>query len=283
MINTLFQEVDAIFPLDIEDYPLPMEFGYLRSHVRETTARKCALMSRDVFLPLMAMCSFAISFHPSPPGRPISADPPWVDILVNKAKIHPEWVNQVKLSFIGDLSGNFARVGVVVNAKTCKWTNNIRRLICANVPVWIFWSSINQPLQQSPAPRLSSFFPTRAEVMAAISTNKQRAEASDNHPASLNSVAVPDAVPDARFPQPNPNSRQRYGETWQQFFTREAIRHSKMAEKETPTATTARLDRQKESEKFNAPGKSGARVFRWEDIDGFLIRTEVYRKEVEDF
>jgi hypothetical protein len=151
MINTLFQAVNVIFPLDIEDYPLLTDFGYPRLHVHETTARKCALMSQDAFLPLMAMCSFAISFHPSHPDQPISADPPWVDILINKAKIHLEWVNQVKSSFIGDLSGNIARVGVVVNAQICKWTNTIQPLIRANVSVWVFWSSINQPLQQSPA------------------------------------------------------------------------------------------------------------------------------------
>jgi hypothetical protein len=45
---------------------------------------------------------------------------------------------------------------------------------------------------------------------------------------------------------------------------------------------TARLAREEEGKKFRLPGKSGARVFHWLEVDGFLLRMEVYRREVDD-
>lgn len=83
------------------------------------------------------------------------------------------------------------------------------------------------------------------------------------------------------FPQPSPESRQRYGETWQEFFDREARRHARMEDRESPEECQARLARQRDSENFPTPGRRGPRVFRWEEIDGFLMRVPVSRNEVD--
>lgn len=99
-------------------------------------------------------------------------------------------------------------------------------------------------------------------------------------PSPVNSPAP--CQPTRNPPKPAPNSRQRQGETWQDFFARQAVRHAKIADRETETEREARLARQKDSEKFNPPGRKGATVFQWLDVDGFLIRTEVFRKHVQD-
>jgi hypothetical protein len=83
------------------------------------------------------------------------------------------------------------------------------------------------------------------------------------------------------FPQPSPETRQRPGETWQAFFERESRRHARMAERETPEERQARLARQRDSENFPTPGRRGPRVFRWEEIDDFLMRVPVSRNEVD--
>jgi len=41
-------------------YPHPSEFGFTRMHKSERIARKCTMISRDAFVPLMAMVSHAI-------------------------------------------------------------------------------------------------------------------------------------------------------------------------------------------------------------------------------
>jgi hypothetical protein len=83
------------------------------------------------------------------------------------------------------------------------------------------------------------------------------------------------------FPRPSPESRQRLGETWQDFFNREARRHQRMAANESPEELQARLARQRDSEHFPIPGRRGPRVFRWEEIDDFLMRVPVSRNEVD--
>jgi hypothetical protein len=245
MIAMLFQECEQLyFPLDLEDYPFPLKFSYLHSHIYESTARKCAINACDAFLPLMAMCSFAMSLHLQTEDLLIATDPPWISILVNKGKVHPEWVNHLKSSFIGDFSGSVARVGVLVKVQTLQWSHHLQRLRDAKVPVWLFWGSLKNLPTCSPIPRLSVFFPTQQQIDAAGQANVHQAQVSQANDSAASSSAAPDPLTSdkstrTRFPQPSPNSRQRYGETWQDFFAREAIRHKRIAQMENFITKTA--------------------------------------------
>jgi len=283
VVQHLFTECrGALFPLEFAYLPLPSTYGYLRSHAREIHARKCALNARDAFVGLMAMCSLAIAFW----DIPQSDNPPWVRVLLEKAGIHPEWVDQLRRSSIGDLSGRVPRVGTVVNVSECKWTHLIPMMVRANVPIWILWSTIQHPLKASPIPRLAPYFPSRDQVAAALQVQAQKAQAQltpSIHPTTtFDDFDDQNTPPPRRFPEPYPYSGQRYAETWQDFFTRQAARHAKMAAKETDKEKQARLQRERDNQSYCMPGKKGARVFRWLEVDGFLIRTAVVRGEVED-
>ena len=61
ILNTLMNEAGVPVPLDFGYFALPSTKGYLRSHGTADTAMRCASRSRDTFVPLMAMCSMAIS------------------------------------------------------------------------------------------------------------------------------------------------------------------------------------------------------------------------------
>jgi hypothetical protein len=104
-----------------------------------------------------------------------------------------------------------------------------------------------------------------------------------NAPATPWDMPIPQENPPSTpaLPRPSPESRQRYGETWQAFFEREARRHARMESFETPEERQARLARQRDSENFPSPGRRGPRVFRWEEIDDFLMRVPVSRNEVD--
>jgi hypothetical protein len=54
-----------------------------------------------------------------------------------------------------------------------------------------------------------------------------------------------------------------------------------MAERETNEERQARLAYQRDSKNFPTPGRRGPRVFRWEEIDDFLMRVPVSRNEVD--
>jgi hypothetical protein len=48
-------------PLDFRFFRVPESFSYMRTHKQRRFAIKCAMMSQDAFIPLMAMCSMAIA------------------------------------------------------------------------------------------------------------------------------------------------------------------------------------------------------------------------------
>ena len=87
LVSALMRSED-LFPLDFSFFPLPTTFGYLRSHRNAHAARKCALNSRNAFVPLMAMVSYLIALW----GKQSSQvdDPAWAKHLLKATTIHPE-------------------------------------------------------------------------------------------------------------------------------------------------------------------------------------------------
>lgn len=78
-----------------------------------------------------------------------------------------------------------------------------------------------------------------------------------------------------------PNSGQRPGETMEQFFSRRQERDEKLREKETTTQQSSQRAREKLQASRPRPGKKGASVFYWDDVEGFRIRTPLPRPQVE--
>ena len=60
--RTLLAEVGLPLPLHFKYFPLPSAKGYLWTHGTSDMAMRCAAKSHDTFVPLMALCSMAISF-----------------------------------------------------------------------------------------------------------------------------------------------------------------------------------------------------------------------------
>ncbi|KAJ7755280.1 hypothetical protein DFH07DRAFT_773398 [Mycena maculata] len=98
---------------------------------------------------------------------------------------------------------------------------------------------------------------------------------------SLPTIPAPSASPpinnraeNARrqFPPIERYSGQKKGEDIHAFMARRKALNEKLAEKENSKARSQRLARELHAAKGNAPGKKGARVFIWEEEDGFFIR-----------
>jgi hypothetical protein len=85
-------------------------------------------------------------------------------------------------------------------------------------------------------------------------------------------------------PLPSKDSRQRPGETWKEFFARQAQHEYRRLANASAAQLKSWASRQENSKKYNIPGKDGPVVFAWqEDLDypGFLYRKRVERKHVE--
>jgi pimeloyl-ACP methyl ester carboxylesterase len=159
----------------------------------------------------MALCSMGISFYITN-HEPYGNDPKWVKILTNEAKIHPEWVQQLRDSPIANFTDSVPKVGVVIDVHQCKWLGHLPRLIRAHIPIWFVWSTLDKPLRTSPQPEVAKYLPNSAQVQAAL----QQWELEQLPPTP--SGPTVDVTSSPKFPQPNPGSRQKYGETWQEFF-----------------------------------------------------------------
>ena len=255
----LFKAAEVLHHLSFASFKYPSEYGYLRTFINKKQIRRLALMARDAFVPLMAMCSYAISLTPEFNTN----NPPWVAKL-EEAGIHPEWVEQLRTSQLADFSGSNERVGVIVQPK-CVWLNRIPRMIKAGVPLWFVW---DDPTDFSNTP-VAKYCPTRAEVQAARHAGQWQEVQRGLTSVSNNSTALPDdstfvpddstlvpddstlvpdtpsqplATSDERFPRPDPLSSQRRGETMDQFFERRAGRHVLMERSESPAERRSQLD-----------------------------------------
>ena len=88
-----------------------------------------------------------------------------------------------------------------------------------------------------------------------------------------------------RNPQPGPQSAttlqlfrqsgQRPGETWEEFFARRSHAYSEKRSGESAPDREARRQRTEHARGGRCPGKKGANVFHWEELDGVRIRTPV--------
>ncbi|KAK0464114.1 hypothetical protein IW261DRAFT_1347389 [Armillaria novae-zelandiae] len=83
------------------------------------------------------------------------------------------------------------------------------------------------------------------------------------------------------FPPVEKYSGQRAGEDWKSFFARRDAENAKRAEKETENARQERQQRIDHAAKQTVPGRKGARVFYWDEEDGFLIRRAGGRKNYD--
>jgi hypothetical protein len=89
--------------------------------------------AQDAFVPLMALCLYAISLTPDF----TTENPSWVAKL-EEMGIHPEWVQLLKDSQLAEFSASNDRVGVIIQPN-CTWLNRVPRMVQANVPMYILW------------------------------------------------------------------------------------------------------------------------------------------------
>lgn len=262
-------------------FPKPSSFGYRRAFFNRAVCVRCCIRSRDAFIPLMALCSYAISLTPSFTDE----NPSWVQRLEERG-IHPEWIQSLKASQLADFSNTNLRLGVIIRPK-CEWLKDIPNMIRANVPLWFLW---DDPKDFSDSLLIyNKYCPTRAEVQAAYLQQQGMANPPDMSGRSFPLAPAPTDAPlqpppsNEQFPKPDPFSGQRRGETMEEFFVRRATRHVLMEQRESLAERTSRLDRERAAQDQHRPGRgASARCFTWEEVDGFMMRTYLVRGAIED-
>ena len=244
------------FPLVFQVCRLPSSFGWDFAVNDEKYARKLAMRCRDAFVPLIAYTSMAISLH-KPPATSFAA-PKWAIELTRKFKMHPEFTRTLMNSKMGDFV-TVRRVGVIIDVKTCHWLHLVPYLLHANVPVWLHWGVPGQEFK-APHPSIKSFLPSEGDVRLACHAQLD----SSGSLTAENSRVL-------EMPPVLPQSGQKAGETWQDFFVRmERVRQERLA------GETAEQRQEREKREWEQPrpgkGPTTPRLFYWEVVDMFRLR-----------
>jgi hypothetical protein len=258
---------DLCIPLNFSYFPLPATFGYRRQHRSHRAALRCAEHSRNAFFTLAASCSYGMAMRRS---DSTSSTPRWVGILLERG-VFPEWIDDFRKSQFADFL-HTQRVGVIMHP-ACDWLQLIPMLVRTNVPVWIEWSDGRSDYYGQKSTYVARYRPQPGDISMARALEQQS-------PNLLHTPVMSPASVVGLCPEPDPTSRQRRGETFEQFFEREKADHDMRASLETLSAKQVRLSRERSA--IAAPGRRGPRVYEWEDVDGFLMRLLVPRGDVEN-
>jgi hypothetical protein len=234
----------------------PSVYGYFTSHATLEVATEAINDSIDGFIVYTAYISFLIALCQGTASV-------WqrfsIDQLFVKAGIesHLEWISGLLASGVGDFTTTRRRVGSIVNVDQCQWLNLVPYMIECKVPIWLCWGPQPHPHINFRLSWIWHFYP-------------------QNPPTSSPPLPVP-----ANFPPVKLGCGQLPGETWKAFFERRALKNAEKEKNESAKDRVTRLNRASANKTHQQPGRKGPRVFYWEEIDGFRIRTLWTRPETE--
>ncbi|KAJ8694754.1 hypothetical protein PTI98_007404 [Pleurotus ostreatus] len=258
-------------------YSFPSQYGYSFKHPTPEEARDCCMQSRDAFLPLIALATFCVILA----ERHERALPTfrWRDFVSSAARLHPQFIADLEASVIG--STHALRQGGFIDINTCDFLDDIPSLFPYNMPLYFYWGPENKtpypPLpyadfpwatgvaQRMPLIASTAIFKGRPVSPSAPSDPSSGAKWGPPPSPIASSSAVPSFVVDQ-------GTSQRPGELMSEFFARREKHFERYVLKETQTQRQARLAREEAASHQQIPGRRGALVFYWEDVDGIRIR-----------
>lgn len=300
-----------MWSLNFSRFPPPSHFGYLRSHKSQNIAKRCINSSVDAFVTLTSFCSYLIALHCDAEGHTSANASRWTRIL-HANGVHPAWVENFAKSDFNDFT-NTERIGTIVHPG-CGWLEEVPMMLRFNIPIWVLWRE-DAPDDYRSKPgglKICAFFPSHDNIVekrrqAEVSEEPQQAEVLGTQqttlsiqPASpaprtspilptslLRSTPPPNvsaAVP-RMFPRSENGSLQRYGEGFKEFFDRMNESYERAKATETEALRAQRVSRERSATTGGPPGRSGPRVYVWEediDFEGYLLRKLVPRSQVPD-
>lgn len=171
----------------------------------------------------MALCTYAIATNLD--LYPFEQSD-WVKVLVEDVRVNPAWANE--LAFSPFMSPNQVRVGVYVDQSKLP-PNLFRRFMAFKIPLWVHIES------QVPNPRHHTVFRiSRTDIDQTSTRNTSTSDTSQMAMLPV-SVAIRRNTEGTSSNITVPGSRQRPGESFEQFFYRSLKYREQVLMKETPS------------------------------------------------
>ena len=269
LLTQVFKALPVSCPPNVILRPVPSDARYAATFPTEQEARTAGMRALRAFQHFITLCSWAMA---SNAGNNFD-NPAWVQVLLSKG-ISPTLVEMLRTSELPRFSSYDPRVGTVVDVTDEACLPYVRRMVNAQVPVYIYWGT--HDLRHSKltfkrvAERVSDAqwineycFPSEAALKDVIDVS--------GNSSTSNVATGPYRVP----PPPVKGSGQSRGESWKEFFARRAATHASILAGESPAARRSREQRVNAASAGRMPGRKGANVFQWEEKNGFRIRTPI--------
>lgn len=286
MLNCSTVPVPFFFRL----WSFPKRYGYELAYRTNRATRIIASRSRDAFVPLMVAISFSILVLDWEQAHRTNFN--WCEKVLTETRIHHQWLTDLEMSPVGDVL--IPRVGGFVDMDSCQFKFILPTLQSMNMPLFLHWGVTDYGPSHFPG-YLEGWVLRRVEIsrlqlMARLPrpTNETYPPSIEYNPLThlsllppssniLPSFATDSATPAAAspprtFPPVEKYSGQQEGEDWQTFFARREKADVVRASHETPQDKQRRMQREDHAATGMTPGRKGARVFVWEEVDGFLVR-----------
>ncbi|KAG6836524.1 hypothetical protein H0H93_007133 [Arthromyces matolae] len=256
-------------PQNFRFWASPRRYGHTRLHKSMGIAQSVALQSRNSFIPFIAAATFYLTLmntqftHP-----PIGST--WREAVLNRTGVHRQWLSELELSVAGDLC--LERVGAIFDPN--QFPSLLPSLTTINMPILIWWGPVSNPRLHDASDylRKSLLVPTNDELKL-LQSGRPLPHSSLLHPTS----PLPQ-LPSSPLPPPAAEPLH----VWKEFFLRRQMANELRLQRESSVDRQARESRANHALRQEAPGKKGARVFIWEDVDGNRIRKPIGRRHVED-
>lgn len=262
---------------DISLFPMPSHAKYAHPHETHESALAAAKSAQKAFQHLIALCSWGLS-------RCIKheKDHSWVETLLSGG-LSPPMVEMLRKSVVVEFRLFNPRVGAVVDINDVASLPYVRRMVEAQVPVYIYWGICEQ-FTKPKFDRIPEYvqdaywinancFPSESILKDAL-FRPTPAVPSTSTGDSLSSQQPP-PPPVLVAPLPCKGSGQRQGETWKEFFARRSQVNAVINKKESTVDKNRRQQRADKAKAGNPPGRKGANVFHWEEVNAHRIRTPI--------
>ena len=119
----------------------PGLFGYFDVWSTKVKAHQAIADSINAFVIYLAYTSFLIALHHYYPQSSSTPHSLLLQQLLQSTKLnsHPEWVNDLAGSPVGQFHSDPQHVGSIIDVRSCKWLELVPCTIAANVLIWLHW------------------------------------------------------------------------------------------------------------------------------------------------
>lgn len=289
----LLESAQPSLPSEYRFPPYPHTLGYQDTFDSSLEATHAVQRSRDAFQPLIAHVAWAAILHrgirylsackaqsrgnESKILAKVDLDEGWSDLLINKHKVHPAFVNELKVSAVCNFS--IERAGVVVrNPKGWVFNDRIQSLVISSVPVWLIWGeSPNHFPEETWTPELAHIFvPSAKELQSALRRTAKDTQVIENPMYGVKRIV------ETKIDRPeNLKGTKNGGPDVHEWINRRKamIKEAILSADEDKRAEWQQ--RQIGSERNQCPTKDGPLVYEWKrDQNHFPVRIRVGSSKV---